>query len=280
MVQKGKVEETVLESVPQLVIQLVNGYLLGQPLQGIAIFSIALSVLSLSSTVWYYAYWCLFRCKPIRDAPSSLSLYNYKLSGVKEGMFSFAKPIHGVHIMDDDEMSKTWLKEMTSVSVADTEINDSSTTEGDDSGNQIDTLLIESHAIGGPNIQIARKARANQDSDSDKLREAEEEMKAVNKTLQDLEAEKLRMAQELQQLSTLLQNSASTAASGGVSGHGNSPLDTVQLAMCRSCLLLTFFEQAVCFSETVVCEAWAFGAPANSISLHAYRLYSCVRGQQ
>ena len=38
----------------------------------------------------------------------------------------------------------------------------------------------------------------------------------------NLEAEKLRMAQELQQLSTLLQNS--TAASGGVSGHSNSPL--------------------------------------------------------
>ena len=30
MVQKGKVEETIIESIPQLVIQLVNTWLLGQ----------------------------------------------------------------------------------------------------------------------------------------------------------------------------------------------------------------------------------------------------------
>jgi hypothetical protein len=60
MVQKGKIEETVLESVPQLVIQIVNIVLLNQ-LQGsqadgippLAIFSISLSVMSLASTVWY-----------------------------------------------------------------------------------------------------------------------------------------------------------------------------------------------------------------------------------
>ena len=60
MVQKGKVEETVLESVPQLIIQIVNIVLLNQ-LRGaqsagippLAIFSISLSVMSLTSTVWY-----------------------------------------------------------------------------------------------------------------------------------------------------------------------------------------------------------------------------------
>ncbi len=61
MVQKGKVEETVLESVPQLVIQIVNIVLLNQLRGGaqsagiplLAIFSISLSVMSLTSTVWY-----------------------------------------------------------------------------------------------------------------------------------------------------------------------------------------------------------------------------------
>jgi hypothetical protein len=60
MVQKGKVEETILESVPQLIIQIVNIALLNQQ-QGsqaddvsvLAIFSISLSVMSLTSTVWY-----------------------------------------------------------------------------------------------------------------------------------------------------------------------------------------------------------------------------------
>jgi pimeloyl-ACP methyl ester carboxylesterase len=41
-------------------------------------------VLSLSSTVCYYAYWNLYQCTSIRNVPSSLSLYNYKLSGVDE----------------------------------------------------------------------------------------------------------------------------------------------------------------------------------------------------
>jgi hypothetical protein len=87
------------------------------------IFSISLSVLSLSNTIWcvfianpmicrlhyssrYYAYWNLFRCKPIRDVPSSLSLYNYKLSGVKDGVFSFAQPSHNVVELELSDLDK------------------------------------------------------------------------------------------------------------------------------------------------------------------------------
>ena len=120
MVQKGKVEETILESVPQLIIQLLNTYMLGEitkmPL--LTLFSISLSVLSLSNTIWYYAYWNLFRCKPIRDVPSSLSLYNYKLSGVTDGRLSFGKPSHDVN-----EFEMTARDQMLSVTIGDTLFN-------------------------------------------------------------------------------------------------------------------------------------------------------------
>ena len=98
MVQKGKVEETVLESLPQLAIQIINTWMLGQ-LQSIpplTVFSISLSVLSVTNTMWYYAYWNLFRCMSIRDVPSTLALYNYKLSDVADGPLSFAKALREV----------------------------------------------------------------------------------------------------------------------------------------------------------------------------------------
>jgi hypothetical protein len=220
MVQKGKVEETVLESVPQLVIQLVNGYLLGQSFQGFAIFSIALSVLSLSSTVWCYAYWNLFRCKPIRDVPSSLSLYNYKLSGVKEGVFSFGKLSHDVSSVNEIEMADN----MLSVAIADTVLNDSSRTAGNDPDKQIDELPKKAHAEGGSEIEVVRPARDKHDTESDALRKAEEEIKAIQQALQALEAEK-------RQLSALLPNSAApaTAANGGVSDSRDPPLNMVTL---------------------------------------------------
>ena len=238
MVQKGKVEETVLESVPQLIIQLVNGYLLGQSFQGFAIFSIALSVLSLSNTVWYYAYWNLFRCKPIRDVPSSLSLYNYKLSGVKEGLFSFGKAVLAVDTLDEDEMTNKWSKtELTNVTVM-----DDNRTVGDDYGNQIDTLPILTQAVVGSKTISAETERGNQGTVFDKFRKAETEMKVMDQALQKLEAEKLRMAQELRDLSTMLHNSAATA-SGGASGHRSPMPDTVQIAIRHGFLILIFFEQ-------------------------------------
>jgi hypothetical protein len=237
MVQKGKVEETVLESVPQLVIQLVNGYLLGQHFQGFAIFSIALSVLSLSNTVWNFAYWNLFRCKPIRDVPSSLSLYNYKLSGVKEGMFSFGKLSRDVSSVNELEMADIWRRELTNVTVLD----DSSTTAEDDDYNDIDTMPIMAQAAAGSKMISAETASGDQGT-NDEFRKAEEEMKAMDQTLQNLEAEKLRLAEELRQLSTILHNSAATA-SGGASDHRSPMPDTVRLAVCHDFLFLIFFEQ-------------------------------------
>ena len=108
MVQKGKVEETILESIPQLAIQLVNTWMLGQlqTMPTLTIFSISLSVISLTNTVWYYAYWNLFRCMPIRDVPSTLALYNYKLSGVTDGAFSFAKASSEVVEIEMSEVEK------------------------------------------------------------------------------------------------------------------------------------------------------------------------------
>jgi hypothetical protein len=67
-------------------------------------------------------------------------------------------------------------------------------------------------------------------------------MKAMDQALQNLEAEKLRLAQELRQLSTLLHNSAATA-SGGASGHRSPMPDTVQLAIRHGFLILILFEQ-------------------------------------
>jgi hypothetical protein len=119
MVQKGKVEETVFESIPQVVIQTLNSWLLRtlQNLPPQAVFSITLSIVSLSNTMWYYAYWNLFRCMPIRDVPSPLSLYNYKLSGVKDGFFSFSRTSSAV---SDIELSEI----MNTVVVSDTVLNE------------------------------------------------------------------------------------------------------------------------------------------------------------
>ena len=122
MVQKGKVEETILESIPQLAIQLVNTWMLGQlqTMPTLTIFSISLSVISLTNTVWYYAYWNLFRCMPIRDVPSTLALYNYKLSGVTDGAFSFAKASSEVVEIEMSEVEKM----MMSVTISGTVLND------------------------------------------------------------------------------------------------------------------------------------------------------------
>jgi hypothetical protein len=245
MVQKGKVEETVLESVPQLVIQLVNGFLLGQSFEGFAFFSIALSVLSLLNTVWYYAYWNLFRCKPIRDVPSSLSLYNYKLSGVKEGLFSFGKLSHDVSSVNEIEMADN----MLSVAIADTVLNDSSKTAGNDPDKHIDELPKKARAEGGSEIEVVRPVRDNQDTESDALRKAEEEIKAIQQALQALEAEK-------QRLSALVPNSAATAtaADGGVTDRRDPPLNMVTLAT-RHRFFSLIFEQVQHAAVKLQCVA-------------------------
>jgi len=47
-------------------------------------------VLSLANKLWRYGYWTLYQCLPVRNVPTELSLYNYKLSGVTDGNLSFA----------------------------------------------------------------------------------------------------------------------------------------------------------------------------------------------
>jgi hypothetical protein len=123
MVQRGKVEETIIEAVPQLAIQLLNTWLLGQlqNMPQLTVFSISLSAMSLTNTIWYYAYWILFRCMPIRDVPSALSLYNYKLSGVKDGILSFSKKLSEVVEIELSEIEK-----MRNVTVSGTVLYDGS----------------------------------------------------------------------------------------------------------------------------------------------------------
>ena len=92
MVQKGKLEETILEAVPQMAVQIVNSYWSSSPASVITILSISFSALSLLNTIWFYAYWQFYQCKRTRDVPSPLALYNYKLEGVRDGIYSFSKP--------------------------------------------------------------------------------------------------------------------------------------------------------------------------------------------
>lgn len=92
MVQKGKLEETMLEAVPQMAVQIINSYWSSSPASVITILSISFSALSLLNTIWFYAYWQFYRCKRTRDVPSPLALYNYKLDGVRDGIYSFSKP--------------------------------------------------------------------------------------------------------------------------------------------------------------------------------------------
>jgi hypothetical protein len=204
MVQEGKVEETILESVPQLIIQLVNGYLLGEiaEMPVFALFSISLSVLSLSSTVWCYAYWNLVRCRPIRDAPSSLSLYNYKLSGVKEGMFSFGKPSRDVTEIEMAERDK-----MLSVTIADSVLNEDSTNQCPDLDVQISSLPQKSRAARESEIEVASSEQVH----------LEAELNEARAVIMQLEAERLRVADEHKRMKELLLRlSVSSAHSAAV----------------------------------------------------------------
>ena len=221
MVQKGKVEETILESVPQLMIQIVNTALLGQVknMPPLTIFSISLSVISLAGTMWYYAYWNLFRCMQIRDVPSALSLYNYKLSGVKDGAFSFAKTASEVV---DVELSA--MERMRSVSISRIGLDDSNA--GDEQTGQLLPKNTTGHVSSEelPLSSIAGAAEINAENSRLRAENAKlrEEMKQENQQNQQMWAEINMMRLELQRLSSvaldsedarakLLVHSASTA---------------------------------------------------------------------
>jgi hypothetical protein len=235
MVQKGKVEETMLESVPQLIIQLINGYLLGEiaKMPVFAVFSISLSLLSLSSTTWYYAYWNLFRCRPIRDVPSSLSLYNYKLSGVKEGMCSFGKPSHDVNEIEVAEMDK-----FRSVTIANSVLNEDSTHEWPDSDKQDSSLPKKTRAAPESEIEVASPEQIH----------LEAELNEARAVIKQLEAETLRIADEhkrvkglLLRLSVSSAHSAAAAPSveGALTGIQDQSHDAVPLILHHRYDLLT-----------------------------------------
>jgi hypothetical protein len=210
MVQEGKVEETILESAPQLIIQLINGYLLGEiaKMPVFAVFSISLSVLSLSSTIWYYGYWNLFCCRPMRDLPSSLSLYNYKLSGVKEGMFSFGKPSH---VVNEIEMAET--DKFRSVTIADSVLNEDSTHQWPDSDKQDSSLPKKPRAARESEIQVASPERFH----------LEAELNEACAMIMQLKAELLQIAEKHKRMKGLLlrlsvSSAHSAAAAPSVAG--------------------------------------------------------------
>ena len=193
MVQKGKVEETIIEAVPQLAIQLLNTWLLGQlqNMPQLTVFSISLSVMTLTNTLWYYAYWNLFRCMPIRDVPSALSLYNYKLSGVKDGICSFSKKSSEVVEIELSEIEK-----MRSVTVSGTVLNDDSAGGEQLGEGQLPPKNSMGHAAAA---ELARKRGA----------EVSHVAVAVSQVARDLmpgaaeiDAEVCRLRQELQEKDT------------------------------------------------------------------------------
>ena len=250
MVQKGKVEETVLESLPQLAIQIINTWMLGQ-LQSIpplTVFSISLSVLSLTNTMWYYAYWNLFRCMSIRDVPSTLALYNYKLSGVKDGAFSFAKASREVVEIELSDIEK-----MQSVTISGSVLNGNGAQE-----EQLDQLptrnalgqaseLVQSSDAGVLSAVHSQSSRdrklataqqeieltrlpAEQQAVVSKLQDEKRQMEAEvsklrweNKRLSQIEAEKRDMEAEISQLRREIQRLSSPAlASEGASALGHA----------------------------------------------------------
>jgi hypothetical protein len=189
MVQKGKVEETIIESVPQLMIQLINTALLGQlkSIPPLTVFSISLSVISLTNTMWYYAYWNLFRCMQIRDVPSALSLYNYKLSGVTDGAFSFGKAV--VEVMDVE--LTTTNNRLSRVSVSGTGLDD-----GDAGDEQTGQLLPQNTTdhVSSEELPLSSGAgaadihaeNASLRAENAKLREEMIQMKQQNQQHQQL----------------------------------------------------------------------------------------------
>ena len=215
MVQKGKVEETILESIPQLAIQLVNTWILGQldSMPALTIFSVSLSVISLTNTVWYYAYWNIFRCMPIRDVPSTLSLYNYKLSGVTDGAFSFAKASSEVVEIELSEIEK-----LKSVTISGMVLND--VYSGDEQLGQLPPKNAMGHAsaadvakttdagVSNTAVVVSEYARnsmsgiAENDAEVSKLRQELQEKNAENEqlreTMEEKEAEIVRLREAIQ----------------------------------------------------------------------------------
>jgi hypothetical protein len=219
MAQKCKVEETIFESVPQLVIQLINGYLLGEiaNMPAFAKLSVCLSALSLSSTIWCYAYWNLVRCKPIRDGPSSLFLYNYKLSGVKDGMFSFGKPSHDVMEIEMAERDN-----MLSITIADSVLNDDSTYVGAESDAQSSSLPKKSRAARPSEIEVAHPEHADDPVAADDVADVDAlylqtQLDAARDFIAKLEAEKRQIAEEHKRVKqVLLELSVSSQSSAAV----------------------------------------------------------------
>jgi hypothetical protein len=187
MVQKGKVEETMLESIPQLAIQLVNTWMLGQlySMPALTIFSVSLSVISLTNTLWYYAYWNLFRCMPIRDVPSTLALYNYKLSGVTDGAFSFAKASSEVV-----EIELSEIENMMSVTISGTVLNE--VYSGDEQLGQLPPKNEMQHSSAAGLANMTGAGILNAQVDASKC--AGDSMSGIAKN----DAEVSRLRQELQ----------------------------------------------------------------------------------
>jgi hypothetical protein len=211
IVHKSNIEHTIFESVPQLAVQLVNGYFLGYisnisdvaKLPLIALVSMSLSVLCLFNTMWNYAYWRIFRCKPIRGAPSSISLYNYKLRGVTDGILSLNKPTHfvkDVKLVERDEV--------LGVTIAGSVLNEESIALDNDDNGQLSSfprkmkLDIELEMFNPDDP--GRVFEAVCDMDGVDAVHLQAQLDVAREMILKLEAEKLRIAEEHKHVKQLL----------------------------------------------------------------------------
>jgi hypothetical protein len=201
MVHKSNIGHAFLESVPQLAIQLVNGYFLGDisnirdvaKLPLIALVSMSFSVLCLFNTIWNYAYWRIYRCKPIRGAPSSLSLYNYKLRGLTDGIFSLNKPTHFVNDIKLVERDET----VFGVTIADSVLNEKSSTADNDDDGQSSSFPRKMK------LDIELEMYNPDDPGRDALH-LQAQLDVAREMILKLEAEKLQIAEEHKHVKQLL----------------------------------------------------------------------------
>jgi hypothetical protein len=211
IVHKSNIEHTILESLPQLAVQLVNGYFLGYisnirdvaKLPLITLVSMSLSAFCLFNTLWNYAYWRLCRCKPIRGTPSSLSLYNYKLRGVTDGIFSLNKPTHVVNDIKLVERDTVF-----GVTIANSVLNEESLTLDNDHDVQLSSfprkmkLDIELEMCNPDDP--GRVFEAVCDMDGVDAVHLQAQLDVALETILKLEAEKLRIAEEHEHVKNLL----------------------------------------------------------------------------
>jgi len=163
-------------------------------------FSISLSVLSLANKLWRYGYWTLYQCLPVRNVPTELSLYNYKLSGVTDGNLSFA-----ASSMHRDEAFEIELSEKATQEVI-APLNEIrvvvSNTEGLMSGGAGTVHEEPADDQGHSGSDAASVSRLNA-----RIRQLEEQNKKEKQQLEDEKNRRIQLEEEIKRLQLRLAQS-------------------------------------------------------------------------